>query len=125
HPTATVAKGAEIDSSVEVGPWCIVGPHVKLRKGVKLLSHVVVDGWTDIGEDTIVHPFAVIGGTPQDLKYKGEETQVIIGRNNTIRESVTINLGTVQGGGKTVIGDGNLLMAYVHLGHDCIVGNNC
>jgi UDP-N-acetylglucosamine acyltransferase len=90
-----------------------------------LISHVVIDGDTIIGENNVIFPFAVLGAVPQDLKYKGERTQVIVGHRNTIREGVTINLGTVQGGGKTAIGDDNLLMAYTHLGHDCIVGSHC
>ena len=125
HPTAIVDRHAELDPSVEVGPWCIIGPKVKIGKGTRLMSHVVIEGNTTIGEDNLIFPFAVIGAVPQDLKYKGEDTQVIIGRNNRIRESVTINLGTVQGGGVTKLGDDNLLMAYSHLGHDCIVGNHC
>ncbi|NDD92277.1 acyl-ACP--UDP-N-acetylglucosamine O-acyltransferase, partial [bacterium] len=117
--------GAQIDSSVEIGPWCIVGPKVKMGKGNRLISHVVIDGRTTIGEGNTFFPFAAIGMIPQDLKYKGEDTELIIGNNNSIRESVTLNLGTVQGGGKTAIGDHNLLMAYTHLGHDCIIGSHC
>jgi UDP-N-acetylglucosamine acyltransferase len=86
---------------------------------------VVVEGWTEMGDNNVVYPFAVLGARPQDLKYKGEPTKLIIGNNNTIRESVTLNLGTVQGGGETRVGNNTLLMAYTHLGHDCIVGNNC
>jgi len=125
HPTAIVHPGAQIDSSVEIGPWCIVGPKVKMGKGNRLISHVVIDGRTTIGEGNTFFPFAAIGMIPQDLKYKGEDTELIIGNNNSIRESVTLNLGTVQGGGKTAIGDHNLLMAYTHLGHDCIIGSHC
>lgn len=125
HPSAIVDSRAELHPTVEVGPYCTVGPNVKIAAGTKLLSHVVVDGWTDIGEDNVVFPFAVLGAVPQDLKYKGEPTKLIIGHRNKIRESVTLNLGTVQGGGLTKIGDDCLLMAYTHLGHDCIVGNHC
>lgn len=125
HPTSIVHPEARIDSSVEIGPWCTVGPHAKIGPGTRLISHVVVDGWTTIGRDNVFYPFSVIGAVPQDLKYKGEPTELIIGDRNTIRESVTLNLGTVQGGGKTAIGSGNLLMAYTHLGHDCIIGNHC
>jgi UDP-N-acetylglucosamine acyltransferase len=125
HPTAIVNPEAQIDKDVEIGPWCTIGPHVKIAAGTKLLSHVVIDGWTEIGKNNNFFPFSVIGAVPQDLKYKGEPTKVIIGNNNTIRESVTINLGTVQGGGMTKIGDNCLLMGYTHLGHDCIIGNNC
>ncbi len=124
HPTAIVHPEAKIDPSVEVGPWCTIGANVKIGPGCRLISHVVVDGWTTIGSNNVVFPFAVLGAVPQDLKYKGEKTELIIGNGNTIRESVTLNLGTVQGGGKTQLGDGNLLMAYVHFGHDCIVGNH-
>lgn len=125
HPTALIHPKAELDPSVSVGPWCMVGPNVKIKKNTKLMSHVVIDGWTEIGEENMIFPFAVLGAVPQDLKYRGEPTQLIIGNHNTIRESVTLNLGTVQGGGVTRLGDSNLLMAYTHLGHDCVVGNHC
>jgi UDP-N-acetylglucosamine acyltransferase len=125
HPTALVNPDAQVDPSVEIGPWCTIGPHVKIGRGTRLISHVVVDGWTEIGEDNVFYPFSVIGAIPQDLKYKGEPTKLLIGNHNSIRESVTLNLGTVQGGGVTSIGDHNLLMAYTHLGHDSRVGNHC
>jgi UDP-N-acetylglucosamine acyltransferase len=125
HPTAIIHPEAQIDPSVEIGPWCTVGPRVKIGKGNRLISHVVVDGRTTLGEENVLYPFSAIGMIPQDLKYKGEDTELLIGSHNTIRESVTLNLGTVQGGGKTVVGDHNLLMAYTHLGHDCIIGNHC
>jgi UDP-N-acetylglucosamine acyltransferase len=125
HSTAIIHPDAKIAEGVEIGPYCTVGAFVKIGKGTKLISHVSVDGWTTIGERNLFYPFSVIGAAPQDLKYKGEKTEVIIGDENTIRECVTINLGTVQGGGLTKIGSHNLLMAYVHLGHDCIVGNHC
>jgi UDP-N-acetylglucosamine acyltransferase len=125
HATAIVHPEAKLHSSVDVGPWCSVGPHVTIGKGTRLISHVVIDGWTDIGEDNKIFPFAVLGAVPQDLKYKGEPTKLIIGHRNTIRESVTLNLGTVGGGGVTRVGDDNLIMAYVHLGHDCVVGSHC
>lgn len=124
HPTAIVAKEAELDPSVEVGPWCTIGPKVKIGKGTKLISHVVIEGRTTLGEGNVIFPFAVLGAAPQDLKYKGEDTELILGNNNRIRESVTLNLGTVQGGGKTVVGNDCLLMAYTHLGHDCMLGNH-
>lgn len=124
HPTAIVDPKAELASDVEVGAFSIIGPHVKIGEGSKVHSHVVIEGWTTIGKKNEFFPFSVIGGVPQDLKYKGERTEVIIGDHNVIRESVTINLGTVQGGGKTAIGNHNLLMAYVHLGHDCILENH-
>lgn len=125
HPSAIVDPEARLDPSVEVGPGCVVGPGVKIGKGTVLKSHVVVEGWTELGEGNILFPFTVVGAVPQDLKYKGEKTKLIIGNNNTIREGVTINLGTVQGGGATQIGNGNLIMSYVHLGHDCRVGSHC
>jgi UDP-N-acetylglucosamine acyltransferase len=125
HPTAQVHPEAKLHSSVEIGPFCTVGQHVEIGKGTRLISHVCVDGWTKIGEDNTFFPFSLIGGVPQDLKYKGEPTKLTIGNRNTIRESVTLNLGTVQGGGVTSLGDDNLVMASVHVGHDCIIGNHC
>jgi UDP-N-acetylglucosamine acyltransferase len=125
HPTAIVHPEAKIEADVEIGPWCTVGQNVRLGRGTRLISHVVVDGWTEIGEENMIFPFAVLGAVPQDLKYRGEATKLIVGKKNTIREGVTLNLGTVQGGGKTQLGDENLLMAYTHLGHDCIVGSHC
>ncbi len=125
HPTAIVSSEAELADDVEVGPYCIIGPEVKIGSGTKLISHVVVDGKTTIGTGNVFFPFSVIGGVPQDLKFNGEKTELFIGDDNTIRESVTLNLGTVQGGGKTVLGSHNLLMAYTHLGHDSLVGNHC
>jgi len=124
HPSAIVHPEAKIDPTAEVGPYCTIGANVKIGRGTRLMSHVVVDGWTTVGEGNTIFPFAVIGAIPQDLKYKGEKTELIIGDHNTIREAVTLNLGTAQGGGKTQLGNGNLLMAYVHFGHDCIVGNH-
>jgi UDP-N-acetylglucosamine acyltransferase len=125
HPTAIIHAGAEIGADSVIGPYCVIGPNVKMGKGNKLHSHVVVEGWTTIGEQNEFFPFSVIGAIPQDLKYKGEKTELLIGSHNIVRESVTLNLGTVQGGGKTVLGSHNLLMAYVHFGHDCIVGSHC
>ncbi|MEO5971671.1 MAG: acyl-ACP--UDP-N-acetylglucosamine O-acyltransferase [Bdellovibrionia bacterium] len=125
HPTAIVHPEAKIDPSVQIGPWCTIGPQVRLDKGTRLISHVVIEGWTQVGEDNTFFPFSVIGAIPQDLKYKGEPTQLIIGNNNTFRESVTLNLGTVKGGGVTRIGNNCLVMAYTHVGHDCVVGNHC
>ncbi|MCC7440349.1 MAG: acyl-ACP--UDP-N-acetylglucosamine O-acyltransferase [Bdellovibrionales bacterium] len=125
HATAQVDSRAELDRDVTVGPWCIVGPGVRIKRGTVLRSHVVIEGNTEIGEGNVVHPFTVLGGMPQDLKYKGENTRLVIGDRNVIRESVTMNLGTAQAGGITQVGNDNLIMAYVHLGHDCIVGNQC
>jgi len=123
HPTAIVDPKAELGNDVIVGPYCTIGPNVKIGNGTHFQSHVVVDGWTTIGEHNVFFPFSVIGAVPQDLKYKGEPTELIIGDHNTIRESVTLNLGTVQGGGKTAMGSNNLIMAGVHFGHDTIVGS--
>jgi len=125
HPSAIVDSHAEIESGVEIGPFCVIGPHVKIRKGTEIMSHVRIEGHTSIGENNQIFPFTVIGAVPQDLKYNGEPTRVFIGDRNKIRESVTINLGTVQGGGETRVGNDNLLMAYVHIGHDSIVNNHC
>lgn len=124
HQTAHVHPEAQIDETAEVGPFCVIGPHVRIGKKTRLRSHVVVEGWTEIGEENDIYQFASLGAIPQDLKYKGEPTRLIVGNRNVIRESVTLNLGTVQGGGKTQVGDENLLMAYVHLRHDCIVGSH-
>ncbi len=124
HPTAVIHKKAKIDKSVEIGPYCTVDEHVKIKKGTKLISHVAVQGWTEIGENCTISPFASVGGPPQDITYKNEETRVIIGKNNTIREYVTINRGTEHGNGVTTVGDNNFIMAYAHIAHDCIVGNN-
>jgi len=123
HPTAIVDCHAELDSDVEIGPYCIVGADVKIGKGSKLLSHVVVQGRTTLGQANLVYPFATVGSAPQDLKYKGEPSELIIGHRNTIREYVSLNPGTTGGGMLTRIGDQNLLMMYCHIAHDCIVGN--
>ena len=124
HPTAIVDPKAELDSEVEVGPYCTIGPRVRVGKGTRFHSHVVVSGRTTIGQKNVFFPFSVIGGDPQDLKYAGEETELLIGDENTIRECVTLNRGTAQGGGFTKVGSNNLLMSYVHLGHDCVIGND-
>ncbi|MDR3608105.1 MAG: acyl-ACP--UDP-N-acetylglucosamine O-acyltransferase [Oligoflexia bacterium] len=124
HPTSIVHPQASIHSSAEIGPWCTIGPNVKIGAGSRLTSHVVVEGHTTIGENNIIFPFAVLGAVPQDLKYKGEPTELIIGNHNTIREGVTMNLGTVQGGGVTSVRDHCLIMGYTHLGHDCILGSH-
>lgn len=124
HPTAIVDSDAEIEDGVSIGPYSIIGKGVKLKKGVKLISNVIIEGRTEIGEDTMVYPFTSIGLPPQDLKYKGEDTGVTIGRRNIIREYITIHRGSVGGDGFTVIGDNNFLMAYVHIAHDCKIGSN-
>ena len=124
HPTALVSPDARIGEGAVVGPYCIVGEHVELDAGVKLISHVVVEGRTRIGENTEIFPFASIGHQPQDLKYAGEASTLTIGKNCKIRENVTINPGTSGGGMQTVIGDNCLLMASSHVAHDCLLGNN-
>lgn len=124
HETALVDPGAKIGKNVEIGPFCQVGPDVELGDGVKLLGQSVISGHTVLGKDCVVHPFAVLGGPPQHLGYKGEDTRLILGDNNIIREHVTMNPGTVTGRGETVIGNNCLFMAATHVAHDCIVGNN-
>jgi UDP-N-acetylglucosamine acyltransferase len=123
HPTAVVDPGAEVDPSCEIGPHAVVGPHVKLGPRNVLAAHAVVTGHTTLGEGNRVFPHAVIGEIPQDLKYRGEPTRLEVGDRNTFRECVTVNLGTVQGGGVTAVGNGCLLMAYSHVGHDCRIGD--
>ena len=124
HPTAIVEKGAKIGSEVYIGPYCIVGADVEIGDGTRLEAHVSISGHTKLGKNNKVSPFASIGQPPQDLKYKGEPTKVVIGDNNMIREYVTINCGTVNGHGVTSVGDNNMLMAYSHVAHDCVVQNN-
>ena len=125
HPSAIVAPGAVIPESCIIGPYCTIGPEVKLGEKCQLISHVVIDGRTSLGARNIVYPFTSVGVAPQDLKYAGEPTETAIGDDNTIRECVTISRGTEKGGGITRIGSGNLLMAYVHIGHDSHVGSHC
>ena len=124
HPTAIIDKNAKIGKDVAIGPFCMIGANVELGEGTKLEAHVVIDGHTTIGKDNRIAPFASIGQPPQDLKYKGEPTKVVIGDGNLIREYVTINCGTVNGHGVTTVGNNNMLMAYSHVAHDCVVGNN-
>lgn len=123
HPSAIVEDGAVIEANCTIGPFCTVGPHVILRSGVVLKSHVVVSGHSEIGEDTVIFPFASIGEIPQDLKFAGEETSLIIGKRCRIREGVTMNTGTEGGGGLTKVGDDGLFMANSHVAHDCVVGD--
>lgn len=124
HPTAIIDPKAQLDSTVEVGPYAIIGPHVKVGSGTKIGSHTVIEGVTTIGGDNRISHFASIGGVPQDMKYKGEPTQLIIGDRNTIREFTTLHTGTAQDEGITRIGNDNWIMAYVHIAHDCQVGNH-
>lgn len=123
HPSAIIHPKAQLDSSVEVGPFSVIGEHVTIGRGTTVGAHTVIDGWTRIGEDNRIFPLASVGGVPQDLKYKGEKTWLIIGNRNIIREFATLQPGTVTGIGETVISDDNLFMAYCHVAHDCIIGN--
>lgn len=123
HPTAIVDPKAELDVSVVVGPYAVIGPSVQIGAGTTIGAHCVVEGCTTIGRDNRVFQFASLGAAPQDKKYAGEPTELVIGDRNTIREFCTFNLGTVQDGGVTRIGDDNWIMAYVHIAHDCQVGN--
>jgi UDP-N-acetylglucosamine acyltransferase len=125
HPSAIVAPGARIPQSCTIGPYCTIGPEVELGEECTLISHVVLDGRTRIGARNTFYPFGSIGMAPQDLKYRGEPTQTEIGDGNTIRECVTMSRGTAGGGGVTRLGSNNLLMAYVHIGHDSQVGSHC
>lgn len=123
HSSAVVHPKARLAPDIEIGPYSIIGENVRLGRGCRVASHVVIEGWTEIGENCRIFPFACIGTVPQDLKFQGEESRVVIGNNNTIREYVTINRGTRPGGSITRIGDRNLLMAYVHVAHDCQIGH--
>lgn len=122
HHTAVVEPGAVLGDDVTVGPFCLVGPDVRLGPGSVLHSHVVVTGWTTIGERCHVHPFAVLGGAPQDRKYRNERSELSVGDDVVVREHATVHCGTAAGRGLTSIGDRALLMAYSHVAHDCAVG---
>ena len=124
HPTALIDPKAELDSSVKVGAYTVIGPNVKIGAGSEIAHHVSIEGHTEIGENNRIFQFASLGAEPQDKKYKGEPTRLIIGKGNTIREFTTFNLGTVTGIGETRIGDDNWIMAYCHLAHDCVIGNH-
>jgi UDP-N-acetylglucosamine acyltransferase len=123
HPTAVVDPHAELAGDVEIGPYVVIGANVKIAEGAKIQSHAVIDGFTTMGRGNVVFPFATVGTIPQDLKYRGEPSELIIGDNNTIREFASLNPGTVGGGMITRVGSQNLLMMYCHIAHDCIVGN--
>ncbi len=125
HPTSIVAPGAEIADGVSIGPFCTIGPNVRLGERTRLVSHIVVDGHTELGADNVVWPFAMLGGPPQHTAYKGEATRLKIGDRNVIREHATMNIGTVNGGGETLVGSDGLYMIESHVGHDCKVGNHC
>lgn len=123
HPSSIVDPKTKLAAGVQIGPFCVVGPHVSLGKNVRLMSHVCVDGRTHIGEGTQIFPFASIGHVPQDLKFGGEESELIIGCHNSIREHVTMNPGTSGGGMITQVGDHCLFMVGSHVAHDCRIGN--
>lgn len=123
HPTAIVDPNAQLDGSVVIGPYAVIGPSVRIGAGTTIGAHCVVEGRTTIGRDNRVFQFASLGAAPQDKKYAGEPTELVIGDRNTIREFCTFNLGTVQDGGVTRVGNDNWIMAYVHIAHDCQVGN--
>ncbi len=125
HPTAIVDPQAELGQNIDIGPYCVIGPHVKIGNGTLLHNHVTIGRFTTIGRENEIYPYTVIGAAPQDLKYRGEEAILMIGDRNIIREHVTIHRGTENGGGKTIIGNDNLLMVASHVAHDCIIGSNC
>ncbi len=124
HKTAIIDSKAKVSSSVKIGPYTVIGPNVEIAEDVIIHSHVNISGNTTIGDKTIIFPFASIGNVPQDLKYKGEDTKLEVGKNNKIREYVTISPGTEGGGGLTKIGDNCLFMISSHIAHDCNIGNN-
>ncbi len=124
HPAAIVAPGAELGADVTVGPFAVIGPEVTLAEGVEVQSHAVVVGHTHVGERTRIFSFASVGGEPQDKKFEGESTTLVIGRDNVIRENATLHVGTAKGGGATRIGDDNLVMNGAHLAHDVQVGSH-
>src|SRR5436305_10538477 len=123
-PTARIEDGAVIGEGASIGPYCVIGGHVVIGEGCTLSAHVSVSGHTTIGADCVISPFAALGGPPQDLGYKGEPTRLEIGNGCTIREGVTMNVGTVKGGGLTRVGDRGFFMNNSHVGHDCTVGND-
>ena len=124
HPTAIVEPGAQIDPTVSIGPYSVVGPHVKIGAGTTVAGHVVIEGRTTIGRDNRIFQFGSIGAINQDKKYAGEPCELVIGDRNTIREFVTMHIGTVQDKAVTRVGDDNWIMAYSHIAHDCVVGNH-
>ena len=124
HPTAIIDPAAQLDSTVRVGPYAIVGAGVEMGANCEVGAHCVVEGPSTIGAGNTFHPFGRIGGAPQDKKYAGEDTRLVVGRDNMFREYVTLNRGTVQDRGETTVGDDNWVMAYVHVAHDCIVGSH-
>lgn len=123
HPSAIIEDGAQIGDNVIIGPFCTIGSSVSLAAHVELKSHVSIMGNTSIGENCVIYPQAVLGGAPQNIHYKGENTALVIGKNNVIREGVTMHTGMPDAGNETVVGDHNLFLAYSHVAHDCRVGN--
>jgi UDP-N-acetylglucosamine acyltransferase len=123
--TAIIEDGATIEDGVKIGAYAYIGSKVTIKTGTNVMHHATIEGRTTIGENNIIFPYASLGTDPQDLKYAGEETELIIGNNNKFREFTLINTGTIQDNGKTIIGDNNLFMGYVHIAHDCIIGNDC
>ncbi|MGK0170687.1 MAG: UDP-N-acetylglucosamine acyltransferase [Gammaproteobacteria bacterium] len=124
HPSSVIDPGSQLGEQVEIGPFAVIGAGVEIGDRTVIGSHTVLEGPTRIGCDNIIAPFCSLGGPPQDKKYAGEETTLVIGDRNTVREYCTFNRGTVQGGGTTEIGNDNWIMAYVHLAHDCVIGSN-
>ena len=124
HSSAIIKSGAQLANDVEIGPYAVIGAHVQIGVGTKVGSHAVIEGRTSIGERNLISAFASIGSRPQDLKYRGEDTALVIGNDNMFREYSNVSLGTEGGGGKTVIGNHNLFMVYTHVAHDCVVGSH-
>jgi UDP-N-acetylglucosamine acyltransferase len=124
HPSAVVAPGAELDSGVQVGPYTVIGPHVRIGRGTQVGSHAVIEGQTTIGRQNHIFQFASVGAIPQDKKYAGEDSRLIIGDHNTVREFATLQPGTTGGGMVTRVGDHNLFMVYSHVAHDCTLGSH-
>ena len=123
HSTAVISDSANIDDDVDIGPYSVIGDNVEIGRGTRIDSHVVVNGPTTIGQDNHIYQFASIGDDPQDKKYAGEPTRLLVGDRNTIREFTTISRGTAQDIGDTILGDDNWIMAYVHIAHDCVIGS--
>ncbi len=124
HPTALVDTGAEIATDVSIGPYSLIGPRVRLGAGVQVAGHVVIEGYTEIGEGSIIHAFAALGGPPQHAGHRGEPTRLVVGARNVIREHVTMHCGTIMGRGVTTIGSDGLFMVGAHIAHDCQVGDH-
>lgn len=125
HPSAVVEPGAEIDPTAEIGPYCVIGPSVRIGPGTRLLSGVTVMGRTSVGARNTLHPYSVIGGDPQDFKFRGEDSELVIGDDNVIRENVTINKGTEVAGNVTRIGNRNFIMGNCHVAHDSVIEDGC